>query len=672
MRKGKGAAASSGPHAFDALLYSLLNPDVAEHYGPDEMRRHMLDAPYSENRFATWNESEYRQILHLLGHRIEGAAIDHFASVGRIMGLPADCGAWVERNRGLLEYLGPLDARSVREANRRLRGIGDDAVIWLCVNQDPYWPLPPSPSQPEAAEFYDKLATCSFLARSPNWVADILWLAAYCGSQSAFLELARLGAVRWGFACLRLVDERNLLERLSTKDILSLAECTMNNDLTSAGSDGFSRFASLAEGRPDFGFTRVLAIPKLKQRWDMTIDEARTLLAGGERAGTRLLISEAAQDFTRGVEALIGAPEVRRTRSGRRALLIVTSTSLPQCLKYRVKAKVGLGPRIGIEVRSCTPADVVEGRISVSAFNALLFYRCEASVEVFEVLALARRHGCWTVYETDDALLTEGYPGPVEQYEGALSGSLASSMALDSIGMSVVAQACDFGLGSTDAIAESLAGIVSSGRAFTIRNVMDDTTLERLRAQTGLPSRRPQRLAFATASASAGRDFLEAAAGVETWVGSGAGRRVVAIAPWEVLHCSTSGLWSRMERVSRRLPFGDYMVKLEESRAGIVPLAATTLNQAKSVIRWMEFSAAGLVTIASQVGGYSQLGEEGLIFPVQSTNEWGEAIAHVMGDNSLSDSLLTRSRDAILTSFTTSQLAQQLVSMFDEIEDRTR
>lgn len=67
-------------------------------------------------------------------------------------------------------------------------------------------------------------------------------------------------------------------------------------------------------------------------------------------------------------------------------------------------------------------------------------------------------------------------------------------------------------------------------------------------------------------------------------------------------------------------------------RAGLAPLVDDHFNAAKSDLKFLEYSAAGLVTVASAVPAYADTAEHGALLVPGGADEWGEAVADLRHD----------------------------------------
>lgn len=84
------------------------------------------------------------------------------------------------------------------------------------------------------------------------------------------------------------------------------------------------------------------------------------------------------------------------------------------------------------------------------------------------------------------------------------------------------------------------------------------------------------------------------------------------------------------------LPIGDYHQALGQLDIGIVPLADTRFNRAKSFLKGLEYAARGVPFVASALPEYEQLAEEGVgLVARDGARDWCGRLRDLMRDESL-------------------------------------
>lgn len=644
--------------AFSRHTYAVLNPDVASQVPADEWIDHYEHASRAENRYASWKPDDYRFALDLAGLATSGDLLEHFAEVGRHLGLPADGDAWVRRNEDLLNWLELHDATAVRQANWRLREASDGIALWACANQDPHAPVFPSVDAGVCARFFLRLADARLLYRRSDWRSDALWLASYFGAARVALDLAREGQLRWTQSLYdaHLADASHLSPNDAQRLVDGLFETRTRRLLASTSLEATESIRR----RPDLTHLRASILERLRDSWQGEVEEARTLVALQRRDEAMRSLCDAAHQTIHGVMRALGSDVgTPSRRTGR--VLVVTDTKLPQCLQYRVKSKTELASQ-RLALDTCTPSEIVNGMQLLAGYEGAIFYRCSHAFEVLEAIAIASQLCRWTALELDDPILGTEYPGTLQQYEGALSGAMGSRMVMDAIGSAALARNCDFGIGSTDAISELLATFVRTERAHTVRNVLPLAAAKELRSRE-VRQVNSTHAVLATASSSSIRDVLIPSSGIVSWLSNDVARNLTLAIPGDVQLGLPIELRARARLRPANLDYPDYLRELARGGFGLVPLVDTELNRAKSSVRWLDYTAAGLPTIASPIGSYRELAEAGLVLPA-GDECWLQVLEELdCHDGTVSQSLVQlweASRDVALRDYSPMSLVEIL------------
>jgi hypothetical protein len=81
--------------------------------------------------------------------------------------------------------------------------------------------------------------------------------------------------------------------------------------------------------------------------------------------------------------------------------------------------------------------------------------------------------------------------------------------------------------------------------------------------------------------------------------------------------------------------FGDYPFKIAELDVGIVPLASTRFNEAKSALKGLEYAAIGVPFVASPTSDYLRVQEDGLGLIASTRKEWRRTVKQLLTDDEL-------------------------------------
>lgn len=294
----------------------------------------------------------------------------------------------------------------------------------------------------------------------------------------------------------------------------------------------------------------------------------------------------------------------------RPTVLIVGAIDLPQCKKYRVLQKVEFFKSIGWEAYYTHYLDEPRVISYLQISTAVIFYRIPFGATTEDYLKESSRLGLKTFYDIDDPIFNLAVYREnknldhIEANERAhlLRGSGDYREAMEKVDALIL---------STNYLKE-LAFSDLKKPAFLWGNLADSATLSMIeRIKCGHNSRNAKVVVIGYASGSRAHDedfnivssalvkILDAYEHVELQVIG------YASLPQELMRFK--------ERINER-PFSGYYRYLEalsQIDINIVPLVSDRFNACKSAIRYIEASVCGVPTIASSIGQFSEIIENG-------------------------------------------------------------
>lgn len=96
------------------------------------------------------------------------------------------------------------------------------------------------------------------------------------------------------------------------------------------------------------------------------------------------------------------------------------------------------------------------------------------------------------------------------------------------------------------------------------------------------------------------------------------------------------------------LEMGDYFEALGQLDVGVVPLARTRFNEAKSWLKGLEYAARGVPFVASPLPEYRALAEEGVgVLAADRSRNWRAELVQLMRDESLRWEAIARGREVV-------------------------
>jgi glycosyltransferase involved in cell wall biosynthesis len=93
------------------------------------------------------------------------------------------------------------------------------------------------------------------------------------------------------------------------------------------------------------------------------------------------------------------------------------------------------------------------------------------------------------------------------------------------------------------------------------------------------------------------------------------------------------------------VPFADYPQMTAQLDVGIVPLAETRFNEAKSWLKGLEYAALGVPFVASPTGPYHALHQEGAGVLAHGPTRWREALITLLANKGAHDELAGQGKE---------------------------
>lgn len=342
------------------------------------------------------------------------------------------------------------------------------------------------------------------------------------------------------------------------------------------------------------------------------------------------------------------------TLVGNRQVLIVAELSIPQCKKYRVDHKVRMLTMLGLHGTVVSWRKLSEALDLLQTASLMIAYRIPAVPEVLELYKEARRLGVTILYDIDDLVFDPvSYASngnlkrlPAREQASLLEGARLYQKAL---------RQADHGLASTPALAEEMKRMVS-GQVFVLENAVDEQLLAASGGELIKPVDDLVRIVYASGTTTHDADFALASHAVHETL-ERYPQSLLVVMGHLVLPEALEG---RSDRV-RRMPFvgaEDFYRLLRMQDINLAPLEPGVFNDAKSCIKFIEASIAGLPTIASPAAEFQRVirhGENGYL--ANDPSAWRDALDSLVGDKDLRNRIAARARETVLEFFCLDVLA---------------
>ena len=325
------------------------------------------------------------------------------------------------------------------------------------------------------------------------------------------------------------------------------------------------------------------------------------------------------------------------TASGLKRFLLVANQDLPQCVLYRVEQKVWQLQRLGCETRLIWREDLDNWQFTRSLLwaDAVIVCRMPALHPVLRLIHAAKRYGCVVFYDIDDLLFDQEHcPPPLISYGGTLSPFMHRRFALDVPLFKSAMQACDALVFSTTTLARRWKDLHPDDAKpiFVLPNMAPQALHALSSPPADVVTHGLIRVAFASGTT----------AHKQAW------REELAPALFELmtlnpsLHIDLIGsieipdILASFESRIRCKPYAEYssyLRHLGQADIGVVVLEPGVYTDAKSAIRWMEFSFLGVPSVLSPTAVYSEILEDGRdVLFARGISEWVHTIQRLVDD----------------------------------------
>jgi glycosyltransferase involved in cell wall biosynthesis len=343
-------------------------------------------------------------------------------------------------------------------------------------------------------------------------------------------------------------------------------------------------------------------------------------------------------------------------------IAIIADLSLPQCKKYRVLQKVESLRAIGIACDYADYRDLHRSHNLLQLASFVIFYRVSAG-QVFNILKdECSRLKIITAYDIDDPIFAKEIYAKNINLDYLLPHE-RSSLIENSENYLTAMKTCDHVILSTPRLVEEVKAL-GINKTFLWRNAVDQETLIaaqncRLNRKTAKSYDRV-RVIYSSGSRAHEADFRI----VEDTL-------LNIMTEYEQLELHVLGylkLPVGFKQFGKRItitPFGqydEYMQHLSKADISIVPLVLDDFNDCKSAIRFYEASLVDTVTIASNIGDFSNLignGRDGLL--ASSAGEWAQQLKILLDSPVKRQELAHNARVKVQTS----QMGENIVLSLD-------
>ena len=364
-----------------------------------------------------------------------------------------------------------------------------------------------------------------------------------------------------------------------------------------------------------------------------------------------------------------------------RRVALFAQLDLPQCRFYRVEQKVEHLEAAGFKVT------VFDAQTETSAFlgqarrfDAVIFYRVPALPHVIPAILKARELGAVTFYEIDDLLfLPEEYPGPIEGYAGQISRETYFSLAMGVPLFQAALRMCDYALASTPTLAQAMAPLTRSGRAFVHRNAMGavherwfgDALCKRgAGAAGGRGPDEPVTIFYGSGTRAHKEDFQLLLEPALIEIARRHKERVVfLLVGWlTVSQEFRAAAGERLVIVEPVFEFDAYWGLLGQADINLAVLKRSRNVDSKSEIKWMEAAMFGIPSVVSRTSTYEEVIEDGQTgFMCDTVADWTGALDRLVRDASLRRRVGSAAQEAVRQGYSVAAMARNMGSILEAV-----
>ena len=338
-------------------------------------------------------------------------------------------------------------------------------------------------------------------------------------------------------------------------------------------------------------------------------------------------------------------PMPRHGRPLRRWLLLA-NPDLPQCVLYRVEQKRQQLEQLQAEVRVLFQEVLEDWAWSEQLLwaDALVICRLPATFAVLRTIAAARSAGLPVWYDLDDLVVDPDHGVPsFSSYGGTITPKQHRWLQLDVSLFAAALRACDAAIVSTTSLQQRWNQLQSDQPVQVLANLAPPE----LRRALQPPRRWGRRPRLVVASGTKAHKQI--------WMEELAPALVLLLERNPSLQLDLLGhlqlpllLQPHAGRI-RCHPFSDYSTylgHLAQANIGLVALEPGPYTDAKSAIRWMEFSYLGLASVLSPTRTYTDILQEGVQTRfARGTAQWVQQVERLLANPGETRALAKRAQE---------------------------
>jgi glycosyltransferase involved in cell wall biosynthesis len=295
-------------------------------------------------------------------------------------------------------------------------------------------------------------------------------------------------------------------------------------------------------------------------------------------------------------------------------------------------------------------------------YHAFVFYRCPILPIIKEFIKLAKANNKVCFFSVDDLVIDTKYTDTLEVVK-KMPASDKEKYDNGVRRMRATMDMCDYGMATTERLAEELEknGLKD---VFIDRNVASDGMIKYSKEAVETVNRDPKKIVigYFSGSATHNGDFMMIAPALLK-IMKKYNNVYLKIGGFLDLPKDFNCVGSRVMRMAFKKNWRELPAEIAECDMNIAPLEHSIFNEAKSEIKWLEAALVKVPTVASRIGAFARMIDDGRTGILVEDNEgsWFGAMERLVRDEKERREIGEAAYDYVMANRTTIMAGYELV-----------
>ncbi|WP_419248027.1 rhamnan synthesis F family protein [Streptococcus equinus] len=346
-----------------------------------------------------------------------------------------------------------------------------------------------------------------------------------------------------------------------------------------------------------------------------------------------------------------------KKKSEKKYVLIIDGVEniIPQCTRYRVLNKAEQLEKLGYDVKVVNLSKLQ--LLDCKGASHIIIYRAPDLPILSQICQLANKTGVPVLYDIDDLVFDTKYTDQLAYTQG-LSTADKNNYDESVRGYGRMLDKCDAVITSTNQLAKELRNYKST--VILNRNVLSQELVEISQKTPHVElDNNKVRMGYFSGSITHNENFEMIKPAI-----------ISLLKEYKNLELHLAGHLDIPEDIAC---FGEQIVthpyvdwrelpKLISSiDINLAPLVQSTFNEAKSEIKWLEAAAVKVPTVASKIGSFEDMIEDGIDGVLASETEWKEKLERLIVDKDFRIQIAENAYQSVMTNSTTSAIKKNFL-----------